>query len=133
LLIRETANGPDDHAIVAALNNLAILLQDQGELAAAQQAFERALATAEKTFGHAIQNTHRLRRNLARLLIAADCPAEALALAEPALAAHELALGPDHLWTKESAATTADALDRLGRANEAAALRARHGGERDHH
>jgi len=35
--------------------------------------------------------------------------------------------GPDHPWTKDSARTTADALAILGRADEAAALRARFG------
>ena len=56
-----------------------------------------------------------------------DRPREALSLAEGALAVHDAANGPNHLWTRDSARVTADALDALGRADEAAALRARYG------
>jgi hypothetical protein len=38
-------------------------------------------------------------------------------------------LGPQHPWTKDSARVTADALDALGRADEAKALRVRYGVE----
>ena len=44
-----------------------------------------------------------------------------------AVAAHDKALGRDHAWTKESARVTADALDALGRTEEAKALRERYG------
>jgi hypothetical protein len=44
-----------------------------------------------------------------------------------AVAAHERDSGPNHPWTKDSARVTADALDALGCADEAAAVRARHG------
>ena len=54
-------------------------------------------------------------------------PTEALALGETALAAHDKALGRDHPWTKDSARVTADALDALGRTEEAKALRERYG------
>jgi hypothetical protein len=50
--------------------------------------------------------------------------AEALPLAQTALATHETA---NHPSTKDSARVTADALAALGRADEAAALRARYG------
>ncbi|HTV31506.1 MAG TPA: hypothetical protein VME69_00085 [Methylocella sp.] len=39
---------------------------------------------------------------------------------------HEKVLGPEHAWTKASASVTADALAALGRAAEAAELRARY-------
>jgi hypothetical protein len=52
---------------------------------------------------------------------------EALPLAEAALAAHERDSGPNHSWTQDSARVTADALDALRRADEAAAVRARYG------
>jgi hypothetical protein len=54
-------------------------------------------------------------------------PTEALALAQTALDAHEKLLGRHHAWTKESARVTADALDALGRTEEAKALRERYG------
>jgi hypothetical protein len=49
-----------------------------------------------------------------------------LGLGQTALAALESALGPEHAWTKDAARVTADALDALGRADDAAALRARY-------
>ena len=51
---------------------------------------------------------------------------EALALGDTALAACDKLLGRHRAWTKESARVTADALDALGRADEAAAMRLRH-------
>jgi hypothetical protein len=44
-----------------------------------------------------------------------------------ALSAHEKVLGQDHGSTKDSARVTADALDALGRAEEAKALREKYG------
>ena len=52
---------------------------------------------------------------------------EALALGDTALAAHDNVLGRDHAWTKDSARVTADALDALGRTEEAKTLRERYG------
>jgi hypothetical protein len=46
-----------------------------------------------------------------------------LRLARAALAAHERTNGPNHIWTRDSAGVTADALVALGRAAEAQALR----------
>jgi hypothetical protein len=81
----------------------------------------------EKTLGPEHPNTNRARCNLSRLLFLVARPTEALALSETALAAHDKVLGRDHAWTKDSARVTADALDALGRAKEAKALRERHG------
>jgi len=53
--------------------------------------------------------------------------AEALTVAQSALATHEVASGLKHPWTKDSARVTADALDALGRTEEAKALRERYG------
>jgi hypothetical protein len=52
---------------------------------------------------------------------------EALILADTARSAHDQTLGRDHPWTKGSARVTADALDALGRTEEAATLRERYG------
>jgi eukaryotic-like serine/threonine-protein kinase len=86
-----------------------------------------ASAIYQKVLGPDHPNTNRGRRNLARLLVATGCGAQALGLGQTALAAHESALGRDHAWTKDSARVTADALAALGRADEAAALRERYG------
>ena len=76
-------------------------------------------------------NTNRVRYNFARLLLASGNPVEALSFGEAALAAHQKALAENHLWTKDFARITAEALINLGRAEEAAALRARFGIETD--
>jgi hypothetical protein len=52
---------------------------------------------------------------------------EGLTIAQCALATHEVAPGLNHAWTKDSARVTADALDALGRAEEAKALREQYG------
>jgi len=54
-------------------------------------------------------------------------PTEALTFGGTALAAHDQVLGRDHAWTNDSARVTADALDALGRTEEAKALRERYG------
>jgi hypothetical protein len=48
-------------------------------------------------------------------------------LVETALRLYDKALGRDHPSTKDSARVTADALEALGRTEEAKALRARYG------
>ena len=53
--------------------------------------------------------------------------AEALPFAEAALAVHSRTNGPNHPWTKDSARAVAEALEALGRADEAAAVRREHG------
>jgi acetyl-CoA acetyltransferase len=76
-------------------------------------------------------DTNRVRRDFARLLLAAGSATEALTLGETALAGHKRILGENHHWTKDSASTTADALAALGRADESVALRERYGLEPD--
>jgi len=87
----------------------------------------RAIAIGEKAHGLEHPLTRRYQSHYAHLLLNTNRPAEALALGEAALATHETASGPNHPWTKNSARVTADALEALGRAEEAAALRARYG------
>jgi tetratricopeptide (TPR) repeat protein len=121
LAIREKLRGLASMETAQSLSNLANLLRDQGDLEGARTYYERALATL-KTIGPKHPSTNRARRNFARLLLAAGSPADALVLAETALAGDENLLGINHRWTRESAAITADALAALGRAEEAAVL-----------
>jgi tetratricopeptide (TPR) repeat protein len=127
LAIHERRLGPGHEQTAQCLNNLAFLLQDQGDPAAARPLYQRALAIFEKALGPDHRNTNRTRCNLARALVASGCPTEALGLGQAALAAHDSALGADHAWTRDSARVTAAALDALGRADDATALRARYG------
>jgi Tetratricopeptide repeat len=71
--------------------------------------------------------TQRYASHYARLLLQTGRAAEALTAAQAALATHKAASGLNHPWTKESARVTADALDALGRTEEAKALRERYG------
>jgi tetratricopeptide (TPR) repeat protein len=119
--------GPEHPDTGMSLNNLASVLQQQGDLEGARPLYGRALAIWEKAHSPKHPNANRARCHLAGVLLAKRQPTEALALGETALANHQKALGPDHVWTKDSARVTADALDALGRAEEAKALRERYG------
>jgi tetratricopeptide (TPR) repeat protein len=117
-----------DHPQTArSLDNLASLLQQQGNLTGARRLFERALAINESALSPEHPNLNQVRCNLARLLLAIGQPTEALVLAESALMAHDKILGPNQPWTQDSACVTAHALDVLDRSEEAAALRKRYG------
>ena len=127
LAIREKALGPEHPDTALSLSNLARVLRDLGEFPEAERLFERATAIGDRALGSGHPLTQRFKSHYARLLLMTDRPREALSLAEGALAVHETANGPHSPWTKNSARVTADALDTLGRADEAAALRARYG------
>jgi tetratricopeptide (TPR) repeat protein len=102
LAIREKALGPDHTDTGATVNNLAGLLQDQGDLAAARPLYERALAICEKALGPEHPNTAASLNNLANLLRAQGDLVPARPLYERALAIHEKALGPEHPDTAAS-------------------------------
>ena len=126
LTIREELLGADHSDTASSLYNLAQLLQAQGDFVGARPLVERALAINERSLGPEHYETNKTRSTLARLLISGQ-PTEALTLAQAAMAAHEKAVGPAHGLTKDSARVTADALDTLGRAEEAKALREQYG------
>ena len=112
------------------LNNFAIALERVGKLAEAKLRFEQLLAFEQLRANDPDvegSGANRTRAHLARVLLASRQPLEALAVSEVALAVDEKTVGSDHAWTKESARVTADALDRLGRTEEAKALRERYG------
>jgi tetratricopeptide (TPR) repeat protein len=127
LSIHEKMLGPEDPHNAMSLMNLAIALRNQGTPAQGLPLLERALGIWEKTLGDQDLNTNLARSTLARQLLASDRPTEALALSKTALAAHDKVLGRDHAWTKDSARITADALDALGRSEEAKPLREKYG------
>ena len=91
------------------------VLRKQHELASAVLNYENLAAKAKQIHGSDHPETNRQRFYLARALIAAGNPAEAVDLAQTALAGHEAALGGDHSWTRESAQLVADALAALNR------------------
>jgi tetratricopeptide (TPR) repeat protein len=127
LAIREEVLGAEHNDMAGSLFSLAELLQAEGDFAGARLRFERALAINEKTLRPEHPGTNKTRSNLARLLLICGQPTEALTLAQTAMAAHDKVLGPNHPWTRDSARVTADALDALGRTEEAKALREKYG------
>ena len=86
-----------------------------------------AIASGERALGRDHPDTQRRASHYARLLVETGRASEGLTFAQSALAIHEAASGLNHPWTKDSARVTADALDALGRTEEAKALRERYG------
>jgi tetratricopeptide (TPR) repeat protein len=123
---REKVLGPKHPKTAHSFNNLAELLRRQNNFHAARPLFERAIEIFEETLGTHDPNTNLVRRNLARLLLEIGRPVEALAMAEAAVGSHERELGPNHVWTVDSAQVMADALDALGLGQKAAELRKRY-------
>ena len=89
--------------------------------------FTKRIAIGEKVLGLGHPRTQRYRSHFARLLVSTERTSEALAFGEAALATHQAASGSSHPRTKDSARVTADALDALGRTEDAKALRERYG------
>jgi tetratricopeptide (TPR) repeat protein len=96
LAIREKTLGPEHPDTAESLNNLAHLLQAQGDFAGARPLYERALAIREKTLGPEHPYTAVSLNNLASLLRTQGDLAGARPLYERALAVAEKALGPEH-------------------------------------
>jgi tetratricopeptide (TPR) repeat protein len=127
LAIDEKVLGPEHPRTATAVSNLARVLRDAGYANEAEPLFQKAIAVGEKALGRDHSLTQRYASHYARLLVQTRRPAEALTLAQAALAIHEAASGLNQPWTKDSACVTADALDALGRTEEAKALRERYG------
>jgi tetratricopeptide (TPR) repeat protein len=126
LAIIEKAHGPEHSDTATSLSSLGLLLADLGETDEAERLLRRAIAIGEKTLGAEHPLTQLYLSRYARLLLMTERAADALRLGEPALATHARVNGPSHPWTKDSARVAADALDALGRADEAKALRVKY-------
>ena len=96
LSLKERTFGKDHPETALSLNDLALLLQDQGDLAGARQLHERALAIREKALGQDHPDTAESLNNLALLLKAQGELAAARPPAERALAIYEKVLGVEH-------------------------------------
>jgi tetratricopeptide (TPR) repeat protein len=107
LALREKAFGPEHLDTAWSLNNLALLLQNQGDLKGARPLFERALAVVEKGLGPESPATATALNNLAALFRDQGELARARPLSERAVAIDEKALGPEHPQTAASLNTLA--------------------------
>ena len=91
--------GPEHPDTATSLNNLAVLLQAQGDLAGARPLFERALAIREKVLGAEHPDTATSLGNLGRLLRDLGQPDKAEPLFLRAIAVGDKALGAEHPLT----------------------------------
>jgi tetratricopeptide (TPR) repeat protein len=96
LAIREKHFGPEHPATANALNDLASLLQDQGDLHAAHTTFVRALEINERVLEPDHLNTAATLNNIANLLRDQRALSQARVLYERALAIYERKLDGHH-------------------------------------
>jgi tetratricopeptide (TPR) repeat protein len=96
LAIREQLLGPNHPDTMACLNDLAVLLADQGDYGEARALHERALAVREQELGPDHPDTAESLNNLAFLLRRQGDYAGARPLLERALAIDEKVFGPGH-------------------------------------
>jgi tetratricopeptide (TPR) repeat protein len=95
----EQVLGPQHPDTATSLNNLANLLESQGDYMSARPLYERALAIRKQALGPQHPDTARSLNNLASLLESQGDYVSALPLYECALQITEQALGPQHTDT----------------------------------
>ncbi len=96
LAISENAFGPGDSRTATCLNNLAYLLQAQGDVSGARALLERAIAIREEVQGPEHPEIATCLNNLGFLLKDQGEFSDARSYYERALAIREKTLGPDH-------------------------------------
>jgi tetratricopeptide (TPR) repeat protein len=122
-----SSNHPD---FARSLNNTAMLYRKTSRYAEAEPLLQRAIAIGEKTFSHEHPDFGTWLCNLANLYRDTSRYAEAEPLYRRALTIFEKVLPVDHPEQANVREYYADLLDRLGRGEEAAALRAQAAGGR---
>ena len=120
--IRENALGADHPDVGEALNNLAMLYQDQGRLAEAEPLYRRSLGIWENALGADHQHVGTVLNNLAALYSAQGRYTEAEPVFKRSLAIREKALGTNHLDVGASLNNLAALYRDQGRHDEAEPL-----------
>ena len=105
LAIRERFLGSEHVLTGVSLNNLALVVQDRGDLSAARPLLQRAVAINEKVLGAEHRDTAANIGNLAKLLLAEGDYSTARPFAERAVAINQKVLGLEHLNTARQAST----------------------------
>jgi tetratricopeptide (TPR) repeat protein len=123
--IRKRTLGEEHPDTALSIYGLACAVEGQGGAEVASRLTQTALNAQVNILGQNHPHTNLSRAKLAVLQLTLGNAKEAAALATQALQAHEEKLGPTHPWTIDSAMTAIEALDALGRADEANAVRAR--------
>jgi DNA-binding winged helix-turn-helix (wHTH) protein/tetratricopeptide (TPR) repeat protein len=125
LELAESKLGPAHPVTGLALNNLALLLRDHGDPAAARPLYVRALAVREAALGPNHPDTAVCLNNLANVLNELDDPAAARPLFERAREIWEATHGENHWQTARGMNNVARILHRLGDLDAARALHQR--------
>jgi hypothetical protein len=112
----------EERASSSLINNLAILLKNQGKLAEAEPLYREALAGRRRTLGGDHHNTLTSMHNLASLLIMQGKLGEAEPLCREALAGRRRTLGDQHPSTLGFINTLANLLNAQGKQGEAEPL-----------
>jgi ATP/maltotriose-dependent transcriptional regulator MalT len=99
---------------------LAMLLHDQGNLAAAETEFRQALAIYDKSLPANHQYRASALMHFARLLVDRGKPEEALAMSDASLTIWNATSTPTSQYTAQAHAIHAYALEHLGKPREAA-------------
>ena len=126
IAIGTTAFGRHDANVARHIHNLANMLRTERRFEEAEPLYREVIASLSDELGPDYPVTACAQRNLAMLLLLTKRPEQALPIAEAALRVHARA-GGDPAWTKDSARTWAQALDALGRKDEAKDVRRQYG------
>jgi tetratricopeptide (TPR) repeat protein len=102
-LIQERLNGPDDRDLASTRRFHALALMDMGQLDRAQALADNALAIVTRTLGDRHPNTAGALVALARIRERAGDANAAENLFARAIDIYRDALGPDHLYTRQTA------------------------------
>lgn len=114
------ARGPQNEYSIGALGNIAILIAEQGDLAAAEPNYRKAFEDAEQFLGPDHQTTLTQLSNLAWLLAQLGQMDEANELTIEVAQRMRRVMGPNHEHTIMTTQNAAVALERMGRNDEAA-------------
>jgi tetratricopeptide (TPR) repeat protein/predicted Ser/Thr protein kinase len=129
LAIERAGQGDDHPDVAAALEALAGAQYMKGDYDTAAASYERALAVYERAFGPDHHAVGSIRHNLGLVRAWQGDDAAAIPLFERAVAIDEKSLPKDHPYTASHLSSLADAYERVGRLDDAAAAVERH---RDH-
>jgi tetratricopeptide (TPR) repeat protein len=121
LVIGEQAFGRNDPQNADALNNLAVVVLDQGDYAAGRELLRRAMVLHEKAHGPEHPLLTNVAFNLAQVLNYLGHTLEALALQRRVLATRGRLLGPGHPDVAKTHYTVGLSLHSLGRYDQAMA------------
>ncbi|KAL5891148.1 hypothetical protein ACKVWM_002172 [Pyricularia oryzae] len=119
LALREKVLGPENPSTLTSMNNLALVLDNQGKYEEAEQMHRKTLALYKKVLGPENPSTLTSMNNLASVLDSQGKYEEAEQMHRKTLALREKVLGPENPSTLTSMNNLAFVLDSQGKYDEA--------------